>query len=63
MRVAGGKIKGHPLKVPKVRDIRPTQESIRLAIFNILGDFVEGKDGHRNQHEGGGNTKAQAFQH
>jgi 16S rRNA (guanine(966)-N(2))-methyltransferase RsmD len=43
MRVAGGKIKGHLLKVPKVRDIRPTQESIRLAIFNILGDFVEGK--------------------
>jgi 16S rRNA (guanine(966)-N(2))-methyltransferase RsmD len=43
MRVAGGKVKGHPLKVPKVRDIRPTQESIRLAIFNILGDFVEDK--------------------
>src|SRR3972149_8155181 len=43
MRVAGGKVKGHPLKVPKVRDLRPTQESIRLAIFNILGDFGEGK--------------------
>ena len=43
MRIAGGKLKGHSLKVPKVRDIRPTQESIRLAIFNILGDFVEGK--------------------
>lgn len=43
MRVAGGKAKGHQLKVPKVRDIRPTQEGVRLAIFNILGDFVEGK--------------------
>jgi len=43
MRVAGGKVKGHPLKIPKVRDLRPTQESIRLAIFNILGDFGEGK--------------------
>jgi len=43
MRVAGGKAKGHRLKVPKVRDIRPTQESIRTNIFNILGDFVEGK--------------------
>jgi len=43
MRISGGKIKGHLLKVPKVRDIRPTQESIRLAIFNILGDFTEGK--------------------
>lgn len=43
MRVAGGKVKGHQLKVPKVRDIRPTQESVRLAIFNILGDLVEGR--------------------
>ncbi|NIT04391.1 16S rRNA (guanine(966)-N(2))-methyltransferase RsmD [Candidatus Saccharibacteria bacterium] len=43
MRVAGGKAKGHRLKVPKIRDVRPTQESIRTNIFNILGDFVEGK--------------------
>lgn len=43
MRISGGKVKGHRLKVPKVRDIRPTQESIRTNIFNILGDFVEGK--------------------
>lgn len=43
MRVAGGKIKGHHLRVPQVRDIRPTQESVRLAIFNILGDLVEDK--------------------
>jgi len=43
MRIAGGKIKGHLIKVPKVRDVRPTQESVRLAIFNILGDFVNGK--------------------
>ncbi|MEX0587452.1 MAG: 16S rRNA (guanine(966)-N(2))-methyltransferase RsmD [Patescibacteria group bacterium] len=41
MRIAGGKVKGHPLKVPRARDIRPTQESIRLAIFNILGDLVK----------------------
>lgn len=43
MRVAGGKTKGHRLKVPKVRDIRPTQESVRAAIFNILGDLVKNK--------------------
>jgi len=43
MRVSGGKIKGHHLKVPKVRDIRPTQESIRINIFNILGDLVKNK--------------------
>lgn len=41
MRIAGGKIKGHPLRVPPVRGIRPTQESVRLAIFNILGDLVK----------------------
>lgn len=41
MRVAGGKIKGHHLRVPQARDIRPTQESVRLAIFNILGDLAE----------------------
>src|SRR3972149_9561456 len=41
MRISGGKLKGKILKVPKVRDLRPTQESIRLNIFNILGDMVE----------------------
>jgi len=41
MRISGGKIRGHRLKVPKVRDLRPTQESIRLNIFNILGDLVK----------------------
>src|SRR3989344_9427146 len=43
MRVAGGKAKGHQLVVPKARDIRPTQEGVRLAIFNILGDLVKGR--------------------
>lgn len=43
MRISGGTIKGHVLKIPKVRDIRPTQEAIRLAIFNILGDLVKDK--------------------
>ena len=36
-------MKGHVLKIPKVRDIRPTQESVRLAVFNILGDLVKDK--------------------
>lgn len=43
MRVAGGKVKGHQLTVPKARDVRPTQEGVRLAIFNILGDLVKGR--------------------
>ncbi len=41
MRITGGKIKGHRLRIPQVRDIRPTQEAVRLAIFNILGDLVK----------------------
>lgn len=43
MRISGGKVKGHGLKIPKVRDIRPTQEAVRLAVFNILGDLVKNK--------------------
>jgi 16S rRNA (guanine966-N2)-methyltransferase len=43
MRVISGLAKGHNLKVPKVRDLRPTQDSVRMAIFNILGDTAEGK--------------------
>lgn len=43
MRISGGKVKGHELKIPKVRDIRPTQEAVRLAVFNILGDLVKDK--------------------
>ena len=41
MRISGGKLKGRTLKIPKVRDIRPTQEAIRLNIFNILGELVK----------------------
>lgn len=43
MRITAGKLKGHSLKIPKIRDLRPTQESVREAIFNILGDLVVGK--------------------
>lgn len=43
MRVIGGAAKGHHLKTPKVRDLRPTQDAVRKAIFDILGDTVEGR--------------------
>ncbi len=42
MRVISGSAKGHRLKTPKVRDLRPTQDAVRKAIFDILDDMVEG---------------------
>ena len=42
MRITAGAAKGHNLSVPSgVRDLRPTQGIVRLAIFNILGDKVK----------------------
>jgi 16S rRNA (guanine(966)-N(2))-methyltransferase RsmD len=43
MRVISGVAKGLKLKAPKVRDLRPTQDLVRKAIFDILGDFVKDK--------------------
>lgn len=43
MRVISGAAKGHQLKTPKVRDLRPTQDAVRKAIFDILADTVEGR--------------------
>ena len=39
MRVTGGYLKGRRLNVP--RGIRPTQDKVRSAIFNILRDKIE----------------------
>lgn len=38
MRITSGQFGGRSLKVPK--DIRPTQDKVRQAIFSSLGDFV-----------------------
>ena len=40
MRITGGEVGGRRIKVPK--GIRPTQDKIRAAIFNILGDKIKG---------------------
>ena len=40
MRVSTGNLKGRRIKFPK--GIRPTQQKIRKAIFDILGDEVRG---------------------
>ncbi|MBP5791363.1 MAG: 16S rRNA (guanine(966)-N(2))-methyltransferase RsmD [Kiritimatiellae bacterium] len=42
MRIAGGKYRGQSLKAPKSGDIRPTQESVREALFSILMGTVPG---------------------
>lgn len=44
MRITAGKHKGRKLAVPAGRDVRPTSDRARQALFNILehGKFVEG---------------------
>ena len=41
MRVIGGKYGGRRLKIPKAVSIKPTQDRVREAVFNILRDKVE----------------------
>lgn len=43
LRVIGGKIKGHLLKVPKGLTMRPTSDKVRESLFNIIPpSYVEG---------------------
>ena len=41
MRIIAGKAKGLVLKVPQ-GEVRPTQDRVRKALFDILGDLLEG---------------------
>ncbi len=41
MRIIAGKAKGLAIKVPQ-GEVRPTQDRVREALFNILGPLVEG---------------------
>ena len=43
MRIIGGEYKSRTILMPKGVEIRPTQDKVREAIFNILGD-VNGKN-------------------
>jgi 16S rRNA (guanine966-N2)-methyltransferase len=43
MRIIGGEYKSRLIDMPKGVDIRPTQDKVRQAIFNILGD-ISGKN-------------------
>lgn len=42
MRIIGGTAGGRTLNVPKGMAVRPTPDRVRQAIFNSLGDLVEG---------------------
>ncbi len=39
-RIAGGVLKGRLLRTVRSRDLRPTAERVRAALFSILGDEV-----------------------
>ncbi|WFA09800.1 16S rRNA (guanine(966)-N(2))-methyltransferase RsmD [Tissierella sp. Yu-01] len=41
MRVISGFKKGHRLKSPKGKDVRPTEDKIKESLFNILGPIKE----------------------
>lgn len=43
MRIIGGEFRSRTIAMPKGVEIRPTQDKVRQAIFNILGD-VNGKN-------------------
>jgi 16S rRNA (guanine966-N2)-methyltransferase len=44
VRVIGGDAKGHPLKAPDSRSVRPTADRVREAIFDVLAslDVISG---------------------
>ena len=42
MRVSGGKGRGRKLRVPAGARVRPTSDKVKQALFNILGDRVQG---------------------
>lgn len=37
MRIVGGSLGGRPLRAPKGREVRPTSDRVREAVFSILG--------------------------
>jgi 16S rRNA (guanine(966)-N(2))-methyltransferase RsmD len=42
MKVIAGRVKGHRLKAPKGRDLRPTAARVKEALFNILPHDLSG---------------------
>ncbi len=42
VRITGGDFRGRVLRIPKSGDIRPTQDRVREALFNILAPEIAG---------------------
>jgi 16S rRNA (guanine(966)-N(2))-methyltransferase RsmD len=42
MRIISGKFRGRRLKSPRGMDLRPTSDRLKQALFNILGNAVDG---------------------
>ncbi|MFH2144860.1 MAG: 16S rRNA (guanine(966)-N(2))-methyltransferase RsmD [Candidatus Omnitrophota bacterium] len=43
MRITGGDFKGQFLKTARTKNVRPTREMVRKAVFDVLEGFVPGK--------------------
>ena len=41
MRIISGKLKGRKIKAPEGQQVRPTSDSLRETLFNVLGESVE----------------------
>ncbi len=44
MRISGGSAGGRIIKVPKSLDLRPTEERVRQALFNIIAPDIVGAE-------------------
>jgi len=42
MRITGGRFSGRKLFAPATREIRPMRDAVRMALFNILADAIDG---------------------
>ncbi|MBU1045421.1 MAG: 16S rRNA (guanine(966)-N(2))-methyltransferase RsmD [Candidatus Omnitrophica bacterium] len=43
MRIISGEFRNRIIKMPNSRDVRPTSQKVRKAIFDVLSGVVEGK--------------------
>jgi 16S rRNA (guanine966-N2)-methyltransferase len=44
MRIIGGEFRSRLIEMPKGVDIRPTQDKVRQAVFNVLGNDLTGSN-------------------
>ncbi len=44
MRIIGGEYRARTIKMPKLAEVRPTQDRVREAIFNVIREKIPGSD-------------------